>query len=80
MVHSMAVQEFRAGATILNQGAAVTEDDFMYLLSSGEVDVVISGGQVTSEDHKVGGPPSALVSRPEAESVGAPVYGCRVWR
>lgn len=47
------MQAFSAGDTILSQGALVGEDDFMYLLQSGEVDIVISGGQVSSEEHKV---------------------------
>ena len=47
----MCMQAFSAGETILHQGALVGEDDFMYLLDSGEVDVVISGGQ-SSEEHK----------------------------
>ncbi|KAK9795533.1 hypothetical protein WJX73_010591 [Symbiochloris irregularis] len=56
VVHSMSVQEFKAGATILHQGASVGEDDYMYLLATGEVDVVISGGQGNlNEDHKVEG-------------------------
>ena len=54
VVHSMCMQAFEKGDTILHQGAMVGEDDFMYLLESGEVDVVISGGQSSSEDHKVG--------------------------
>ena len=33
-----------AGETILHQGAARGPDDCLYLLSEGEVDVVITGG------------------------------------
>lgn len=49
----MCMQAFPKGETILRQGATVGEDDFMYLLESGDVDVVISGGHASSEAHKV---------------------------
>lgn len=53
VVHTMYKQAFTAGETILHQGATVGEGDHMYLLESGEVDVVIAGGQLSSEAHKV---------------------------
>ena len=55
VVHNMTLQGFEAGENILHQGAAVAEHDFLYLLSTGEVDVVISGAGThnASEDHRV---------------------------
>lgn len=47
----MRMQTFKKGSTILRQGAQVGEEDRMYLLAAGEVDVVISGGRA-SEDHQ----------------------------
>ena len=54
VVYSMCMQAFSKGATILHQGATVGDDDYLYLLDTGEVDVVISGGHTVAEDHRVG--------------------------
>ena len=54
VVHAMTLQGFEEGETILHQGAVVGEHDFLYLLDTGEVDVVISGAgtHTKEEDHK----------------------------
>ena len=40
----MVLVQLPAGGTVISQGATLTENDCMYLLASGEVDIVIAGG------------------------------------
>lgn len=62
----MTLQGFESGETILHQGAAVAEHDFLYLLSTGEVDVVISGAGThnNSEDHKASAAHASVMQQP----------------
>ena len=57
----MTLQGFDKDEVILHQGAVVGEHDFLYLLDTGEVDVVISGAgtHTKEEDHKVGPLPAS---------------------
>lgn len=40
----MVLVQLPAGATVIHQGAMPSSHDCMYLLASGEVDIVIAGG------------------------------------
>lgn len=60
VIRAMALVQLPAGATVIHQGTTLTDDDCMYLLASGEVDIVIAGGgdqAPTNEDRMVRPPP-----------------------
>lgn len=54
VIGAMALVKVDAGVTVISQGAMPSENDCMYLVASGEVDIVIAGGgdqSSSNEDH-----------------------------
>lgn len=44
VISAMVLVQLPSGATVIHQGALPGPDDCMYLLASGQIDVVITGG------------------------------------
>ena len=55
VISAMVLVEVSSGATIINQGDLPKQNDCIYLLASGEVDIVIAGGGqgVSTESQQV---------------------------
>ena len=60
VIRAMVLVQLPAGATVIHQGAMPGDGDCMYLLASGEVDIVIAGGgdqSSSNEDRKASNSP-----------------------
>ena len=60
VIRAIILVQLPAGATVIHQGAMPGDGDCMYLLASGEVDIVIAGGgdqSSSNEDRKASNSP-----------------------